>query len=328
MVGVGYGMIFVTVAYVTEKVEERFHLDAMWGKGAFLLLASHLHPLGFDWFIPELMLSQSYFGVEKWQFGVILLTLILVQLTRRAYWILGLLFALDFSTTPHTPPSDTTQLVTTYIPIDEKWEPRTLMPTYSQIIKEIQNAIAQKKKIVIFPESILPHFLNLDSMMLSQFKHLSHDITIIIGALKELNATPYNSTYLFDKGHLTIADKVILVPFGERNPLPEWMSDIVNELFFDGAVDYVPSDTITDLSIDSVRYRSAICYEATSRRFYTDSPTHLIAISNNGWFTPSTQPTLQRLLIQYYSRLYGTTVYHSVNMSRSYIVKDGRVYWR
>jgi len=51
----------------------------------------------------------------------------------------------------------------------------------------------------------------------------------------------------------------------------------------------------------------------------------MILLSNNGWFTPSTEPTLQKLLLQYYSKKYGTTVYHSVNMSESYVVKDGKI---
>jgi len=30
-------------------------------------------------------------------------------------------------------------------------------------------------------------------------------------------------------------------------------------------------------------------------------------------------------LLQYYSKKYGTTIYHSVNMSESYVVKNGKV---
>ena len=46
----------------------------------------------------------------------------------------------------------------------------------------------------------------------------------------------------------------------------------------------------------------------------------MILISNNGWFVPSVEPTLQRLLLEYYSHRYGTFIYHSVNMSDSYII--------
>jgi apolipoprotein N-acyltransferase len=52
----------------------------------------------------------------------------------------------------------------------------------------------------------------------------------------------------------------------------------------------------------------------------------MIVLSNNGWFTPSIEPTLQKLLLQYYSKKYGTTIYHSVNMSESYVVQDGEIF--
>jgi len=51
----------------------------------------------------------------------------------------------------------------------------------------------------------------------------------------------------------------------------------------------------------------------------------MIVLSNNGWFTPSIEPILQRLLLQYYSQKYGTTIYHAVNMSDSYVIQEGKV---
>jgi apolipoprotein N-acyltransferase len=124
---------------------------------------------------------------------------------------------------------------------------------------------------------------------------------------------------------------VVLVPFGESNPLPDFLSDWVNKVFYDGAVDYKASPHTTDYLIDGVRYRNAICFEATSEILYSkdangNRPQNMIVLSNNGWFTPSTEPTLQKLLLQYYSKKYGTTIYHAVNMSESYVVKEGLVF--
>jgi apolipoprotein N-acyltransferase len=124
---------------------------------------------------------------------------------------------------------------------------------------------------------------------------------------------------------MTIANKVLLVPFGESNPLPDFLSDWINEVFYDGSVDYVASTKIVDYSIDGITYRNAICFEATSEKLYEKDaegkhPKNMIVLSNNGWFTPSIEPTLQKLLLQYYSKKYGTTIYHSVNMSESYVI--------
>ena len=51
----------------------------------------------------------------------------------------------------------------------------------------------------------------------------------------------------------------------------------------------------------------------------------MIVLSNNGWFVPSTEPTLQKLLLLYYNKKYDTTIYHSINMSPSYIIQDGMI---
>ncbi|HEY9129876.1 MAG TPA: apolipoprotein N-acyltransferase, partial [Sulfurovum sp.] len=139
--------------------------------------------------------------------------------------------------------------------------------------------------------------------------------------------TPRNSTYIFTEGKIAVANKVILVPFGESNPLPEFLSNWVNKVFYDGAVDYVASRNVTDYTIDGKVYRNAICFEATSEKLYEGNPENMIVLSNNGWFTPSTEPTLQKLLLQYYSKKYGTTIYHSVNMSDSYVVKNGFIFY-
>jgi len=123
---------------------------------------------------------------------------------------------------------------------------------------------------------------------------------------------------------------VVLVPFGESNPLPDFLSDWVNKVFYDGAVDYKASKDVIDYKIDEKTYRNAICFEATSEKLYAkntqgERPKNMIAISNNGWFTPSIEPTLQKLLLQYYSKKYGTTIYHAVNMSDSYMIMNGKV---
>ena len=125
---------------------------------------------------------------------------------------------------------------------------------------------------------------------------------------------------------MKIIDKAVLVPFGERNPLPDWMSDIVNKIFYDGAVDYQASGKIGDYTLNGKKYRNAICYEACSEQLYKGKPERMIAMSNNGWFTPSMEPTEQRLLLQYYSRKYGTMILHSINMSPSYIIKNGQFF--
>jgi apolipoprotein N-acyltransferase len=48
---------------------------------------------------------------------------------------------------------------------------------------------------------------------------------------------------------------------------------------------------------------------------------YVIAISNNAWFAPSIEPTLQNLLMRYYARKNGAVIYHSANFRGSGVVK-------
>jgi apolipoprotein N-acyltransferase len=188
-------------------------------------------------------------------------------------------------------------------------------------LKKIDNAISKGKKLVILPESLLPYFLNLEHPYLDKFKERSKKITIIIGALYFKGQNNYrNSAYIIKDGNFSVANKVVLVPFGEANPLPKFMSKIVNKIFFDGAVDYKADSNYTTIKALNKEFKIAICYEGTAKKTYQDYPKFVIVISNNGWFKPSIEPTLQQILLKFYARVYGTTIYHSINGSKSYVV--------
>ena len=115
-------------------------------------------------------------------------------------------------------------------------------------------------------------------------------------------------------------DKFILVPFGEETPLPNFAKDFVNDAFFGGASDFSKAENYSEYEIDGVKIVNAICYEATRPEIYKNAPKIVVAISNNGWFMPSTEPNLQRLLMRYYATLSGATIYHAVNGSKSEII--------
>ena len=333
LTAVVYALLFWFAAYIAEWIEGKFHLSSLWLKALFILLVSLIHPFGFDWFKMELMFVESYLGVEMWQFAIILLSLVLALATNRLWYLLLIVLAYQPTviqdSTHDTTLADInkTKIVTTYIPIEEKFDP-AMLPNFIQLIDQYLNeAIKEKKQLIIFPESILPIFLNKERYLLEHYREKSQQISIVIGALHWDDSVPKNSAFIFKKGKMKIADKVVLVPFGESNPLPDWLSDWVNQIFYDGAVDYKASSEITDYTIEGETYRNAICYEACSEELYRGKPKKMIVLSNNGWFIPSIEPTQQRLLLQYYSRKYGTTIYHSINKSPSYMIQNGKVVW-
>ena len=306
------------------------HLISLTLKALGLLALSYIHPFSFDWFKPELMFVESYLGIEKFQFAIILFAMVL-NLWRKQILFLSLVI-LAYTPTPaqvsHIDKNIT--LLTTHTSVEDKWDNNLHEQQFQALFNAIDEAIDKHKKLIVLPESVFPVFLNRSEALLSKLEEKAKHISIVTGGLYWDGETPRNSTYIFTNAKIQIANKVLLVPFGEANPLPDFLSDWVNEVFYDGAVDYKASAEVTDYMIGDTTYRNAICFEATSEKLYEKDnygkrPQHMIALSNNGWFHPSIESGLQKLLLMYYSKKYGTTIYHSVNMSESYIIQDGKV---
>ena len=279
-------------------------------------LVEYLHPLGFDWFRPALMFTNSILGDHIWQLWIILLSLtlfIVIKQKIRYLTLLLILISIKYQTPNTQHLTFNIQLVNTNIDQDKKWNPRYLNPIIKLNMKAIQNAISNKKRAVILPESAFPLYLNHEIELMEKLLSLSKNITIVTGALYAENRKYYNSTYLFKDGKVRVMHKVVLVPFGEEVPLPKWMSRWINDIFFDGASDYATAREVSDFKMVGKTFRNAICYEATSDKLFEGSPKYMVAISNNKWFTPSIEPTLQHLLLQMQSNRHGTTIFHSTN---------------
>lgn len=323
-----YGLLFWFIAYLSETVASKFpfqELAALTLKALGLLGLSYIHPFGFDWLKPELVFVESYLGIEKWQFATILSAIILTLWQSRPYYLLLIILAYQPLPKGEIPVDKALQIVSTAIPVEEKWE-TSLQPQHFRVLfEQIDKAIEADKKLVILPESVFPIFINRSQELIDELQTRAQKINIVTGGLFADGTVPRNSTYIFTKNRILVANKVLLVPFGESNPLPDFLSDWVNEVFYDGAVDYIASADVTDYKVEDKVYRNAICFEATSEKLYKDRPEHMIVLSNNGWFVPSTEPSLQKLLLLYYNKKYGTTIYHSINMSPSYLIQQGMI---
>ncbi len=334
IIALSYGILFWLIAFLAKKTASLFpsssSLLLLALKAAGLLVLSYIHPFGFDWFKPELMFVQSYLGIEKWQFSIILISITLAVWKRQLLYLFLVLLAYQPTTVATSTIPDTIQIVTTHTSVADKWE-KSLQPTqFNALFKTIDQAIDANKTLVILPESVFPVFVNHSQALMDKLQERAQHISIVAGGLYWDGQTPRNSAYIFTNGEIKVANKVVLVPFGESNPLPDFLSDWVNKIFYDGAVDYKASKDVTDYQIDGNTYRNAICFEATSEKLYVKDakgqrPKNMIVLSNSGWFTPSIEPTQQKLLLQYYSKKYGTTIYHAVNMSESYVITKGKV---
>ncbi len=313
-IALAYGVIFYIIGLVSLPIFTALAL----------LLLSYLEPLAFNWLVPELIFTYSYFGVEKLDFGLILGSMLLFRYLKRYQKLLAFLplfFALENELPKTQMPKQKIYTAETHFTQFEKWNKSDLGKLYNENLKIIDSAISQGYDIVILPEGAFPVFLDEQVEIYERLLQKSQFITIITGGFFSDSKNSFNSSYLFDKGAVMIANKVVLAPFGERVPLPDFLKDIINELFYNGAKDFGVAENHTDFLINGESFRNAVCYEATHERLFRENPKYMIAISNNALFHPSIEPYLQKLLMNFYSKKYGTIIFHSANYKIAGVVQ-------
>ncbi|MCK9455608.1 apolipoprotein N-acyltransferase [Sulfurimonas sp.] len=292
---------------------------------AFMLfILSFVEPFDFNWLQIELLFVDSYFGVYKYQLLLVLLALSLPNYIKNSYKYLPLLlliFSININPATQKDAPLKIKLVATDITQDKKWKRESLLPTIELVFAEIEQAKKEDYDIVVFPESVFAFYMNKTPQVMNKLKESSNEIAIVAGSLLSEGDVHYNVTYMFNEGDLSVAKKLVLVPFGEYIPLPKFAQNFINEIFFGGASDFKTATEPTDFTIKGVKFRNAICYEATCDEIYEGDVSFVIAISNNAWFSPSIEPTLQKLLMRYYARKNGVTIYHSANYRGTGIIK-------
>lgn len=308
-----YGSIFLAAGW----------LENIYIKAIFLLFASYIAPFGFDWLNFELIFVDTFFIPSIYTLALVLISII-IAIKFNIYFGISLIacsLAINYNNKIEYRglPFDIS-LINTNISQDKIWDRLTKDKIVKNNLNMIDQAISDGSRIVVLPESAFPLFLDHSEILLNVLKQKSYQIAIVTGALGSSDNKLYNSTYLFDKGEIKRLDKLILVPFGEEIPLPNFIKDLINRLFFDSAIDYSHANSVSDYEIDGIKIRNAICYEATRDELFINEPKFMIAITNNAWFTPSTQPNLQSKLLKLKAYKYKTIIYHSVNGSPSQMI--------
>lgn len=308
-VALGYGAIFLFLALGTK---------AHW-RALLLLSLSFFEPMDFNWLTFELPFIDSIFGVQTWHFAIIL-TALALPIERKPFalislllltslWLIHLLIPLP----PPQMPNLAISMHNTFIDQGIKWKKEQRKKSVIENFRAINRAIKQNKELIILPESAFALYLDTNPTIKRKLQQLSHHISIVSGVLYHDDGKNYNVSILAQDGKIYIAKKMVLVPFGEYVPLPKFAQKIISDTFFNGVADFIGANKPTDFMIHSKRFRSAICYEATCKELYEGDPAFMIAISNNAWFIPSIEPTLQHLLLRYYATLHHTTIYHVAN---------------
>ncbi len=290
----------------------------------YIFALSFINPFGFNWFKLELPFINSYLGTSKIEFFIVLVAIALFLQYKEHYQrksITGLFLVLCLlsgynSFTQNEIPKPHIKIMEYQTSIDqnEKWDKLYKQKIVENNLLAIQKAIEDKNDLIILPETAFPLVLNRTYTISEKLLDLSYQISIMTGSLYEKEGLYYNSTYLYQKGQVEVAHKVVLVPFGEAIPLPEKIRNLINDIFYNGASDYETAKSPTTFTIKGVKFRNAICYEATTDDIYQNLDTpYVIATSNNAWFTPSIQPVLQKLLMKYYQKKYNLHYFNVTN---------------
>jgi len=320
-----FGIIFFLFALIDNIIFRIFMTFA------FLFFS----PFGFNWLKLELIFVDSYILTTKLSFALVLLAIYCIIKLKKAkvLAIIPLLFTLNFeninpksiNTTDKTKNLEKVKIFMPQMNVkqDLKWQKKNLENLINENFIKIYEAIDKKYDLVVLPETAFTLVLNRHPKIDNMLKKLSNDIDIITGALYVQDNKVFNASYHYSKEQVQMAKKVVLVPFGEQIPLPKFFVDLINDIFYNGATDYTPALNPTDFEILSEKYRSAICYEGTTDKIFENlgDTKYMIMISNNAWFTPSIEPTLQHLLLKYYSKKYDITIFHTANGSPNRVYK-------
>ena len=308
-------MLFFGVLALTNKVYIR----------AFLLFGlSFFEPFDWNWLQIELLFVDSYIGVFKYQLAIVLLALSAPHYVKKPYTFAPLfliLLAFNFTTPTQKDAPLKIKLVETDLKQEDKWQKKNKREIIRQNIQSIKKAIDDGYDLVVLPESCFPLYMNRYKRLNHKLKKLSFEISIVAGTLHREDKKNFNVTYFYENGEVQIAKKMVLVPFGEYIPLPKFAQKFISDTFFAGQADFVQAKNPTDFTIKGVKFRNAICYEATCQEIYNGEVDYVLATSNNAWFRPSIEPTIQKLLLRYYGRKNGATIYHSANWRGTGIVK-------
>ncbi|ANV98615.1 apolipoprotein N-acyltransferase [Helicobacter enhydrae] len=323
----GFSYLVIPIALFVASVYMVILRCALWFehiilRSVALLSLSYIHPFEFDWFVPDSLFAYSFVGVHKWQLVLVVCGLMIWK-SNRDFWrfvaIVPLCLALEL-------PKDKSHLfdnaiaVSTHISQDIKWQRQNAQALAQENFLQIVNALRQKKTLIVLPETAFPFVLKL-SPYYELIRDLSQEATIVVGAMSSRNDRVYNSTYVFQNKKVQIFDKVVLAPFGEKIPLPDFLSSLLRKVFLDTeAPPFDVGKTFGYFEYQGTPIKSLICYEGTSSAAYQDAPQFLVVISNNAWFPDSIEPALQKNLMKYYARLYGSTILHSSNGSPSFVL--------
>jgi apolipoprotein N-acyltransferase len=196
------------------------------------------------------------------------------------------------------------------IPQAKKWDPDSrdyIIKKYNDLTLKV---VSDAPDIVIWPETSVPGFIDLDRSLYESVKNLSikTKAPLLVGAPRVDDTREdvyYNSAFFFSEEGRPIGryDKIHLVPFGEYIPFKNMFSFVQRFSTmpigdFAGGKEYtvfkfnierdVKDKDYNWKMIKKVKFSSLICFEdifpEISRRFVKEGAGFLVNMTNDAWF--------------------------------------------
>lgn len=203
-------------------------------------------------------------------------------------------------TTPESGAPLTVALLQGNIPQDVKWDPAFQESTLSVYERLSREAGAAGARLVVWPESAAPFYLQDDRLRTERIQSLARDLqtSMVVGSPayeNDVQGVRYlNSAYLIDRQGMVVgrSDKVHLVPFGEYVPLAP-LFPFVNKMV-KGIGDFSAGRGTVPLATADGPLGVLICFEVIfpeiSRGYVQNGARLLVNITNDAWFGRSSAP--------------------------------------
>ena len=169
-IGIIYGLLFYLSAIYPHIIYRTFAIFSL----------SFIHPFGFNWFKPEVIFINSFFGIEKLDFLIIITTLALFIYYKRVYILTLLLFAISYTQTIIELPNIKIYQPQYNISQETKWLKSYRDVLIEENLNNIDYAIKNDFELVILPETIFPLPLNKNIPLINILKNKSKKTTILL----------------------------------------------------------------------------------------------------------------------------------------------------
>jgi apolipoprotein N-acyltransferase len=197
----------------------------------------------------------------------------------------------------------TAGLLQTSVPRDRKWDPayrRSILERYEELTRQ---AAQSRPLLIVSPETAVPGDVEHHAVLRQRIASAAREANafLLVGSSehakfsdRRLIHSQYNSAYLFSPSGEIVGQyrKIILVPFGEYEPLrgvvrwPKVVAAAVGS--------HLSGDRYTVFTAAPVPFSAAICWEIAFpdlvRRFVQGGARLVVNASNEAWFAGSAMP--------------------------------------